>query len=130
MTKTTRTASGAAALLALSGLALLAPPAGERPAAAQEAKRAKWEYRELVAHSAGAGLAAVWVSAKGKVTAAGWKGMLKELAGREGAGEAVEVLNALGEQGWELVAVSERPILGPTRPQGETVTRWTFKRPK
>jgi hypothetical protein len=39
-------------------------------------------------------------------------------------------LNALGERGWELVAVSERLIQGPGRVAGEHVTRWTFKRRK
>jgi hypothetical protein len=55
---------------------------------------------------------------------------MKRLAGREGAGEAAEALNTLGELGWELVAVSERPIQGKGRVVGEAVTRWTFKRPK
>ena len=54
---------------------------------------------------------------------------MKRLAGKEGEGEAAETLNALGEQGWELVAVSERPVQG-TRVAGEAVTRWNFKRPK
>ena len=71
-----------------------------------------------------------WTSPASKLGAAGWKGLMKRLGGREGAGEAVEALNALGEQGWELAAVSERPIQGTGRVAGEAVTRWTFKRPK
>jgi hypothetical protein len=77
-------------------------------------------------------VAASWTSPAGKVTVSddGWKGLLKKPAGREGDGEAVEVLNALGEQGWELVAVSVDPFLGDRQLPGEAMTRWTFKRPK
>jgi hypothetical protein len=121
-------ASSLAALLTLACAALLWPSGGG--AAAQEAKRARWEYGELLAHQAGAEVAASWASPSGKSASEGWKGLLKKLVGQEGQGEAAEVLNALGGQGWEQVAVSERPIQGPRRPAGEALTRWTFKRPK
>jgi hypothetical protein len=135
MTRTTWTASGAGALLALACATLLWPSGGGQTAGAQGdkaggvRKHAKWEYGELLAHQYGAEATITWASPAGKIGAGGWKGLLKKLTGREGEGEAAEALNALGEQGWELVAVSERPIQG-TRVAGETVTRWTFKRPK
>jgi hypothetical protein len=134
MTGTTWTASAAGFLFALACAALLWPSGGEPSAAAQGGKavrkHARWEYGELLAHQTGAEVVASWASPSGKVAGQGWKGLLKKLADREGEGEAVEVLNALGEQSWELVAVSVSPIQGPRRPAGEAVTRWTFKRPK
>ena len=136
MTRTTWTACALGLVCALACAALLWPSGGGQPAGAQEAKgagikkHAKWEYGELLAHQYGAEATVTWTSPAGKVGAAGWKGLLKKLAGREGGGEPVEALNTLGEQGWELVAVSERPIQGTGRVVGEAVTRWTFKRPK
>jgi hypothetical protein len=136
MTRTFWAASGGMVLLALACAALPWPSADGPLAGAQGGKgggvrkHAQWEYGELLAHQAGAEVAASWVSPKGKVEGGGWKGLLKKLAAREGEGEAVEALNALGAQGWELVAVSVSPIQGPRRAAGEAVTRWTFKRPK
>jgi hypothetical protein len=134
MKRTTWAAVGLTALLSLACVPVLWPPGngavGQGAVGKGARQPAKWEYGELLAHQYGAEATVTWTSPAGKVGAAGWKGLLKKLAGREGAGEVVEALNVLGEQGWELVAVSERPIQGAGRVAGEAVTRWTFKRPK
>src|SRR5262245_52225768 len=103
MKRTTWTASGLTALLFLPCATLLGPSGGGLVSAQGGkgiSKLPKWDYGELLAHQSGAGVVVSWVSPKGKVGAAGWNGLLKKLAGREGEGEAVEVLNALGERGW------------------------------
>ena len=133
MKRTAWVAAALMTLLALGSVPLLWPPGSGAVAQGVEGKGgrqpAKWEYGELLAHQYGAEATTTWTSAAGKIGAGGWKGLLKRLTGKEGEGEATETLNALGEQGWELVAVSDRPVQG-TRVAGEAVTRWTFRRPK
>jgi hypothetical protein len=134
MKRTTWVAAGLMTLLALISASLLWPPNHRVVAQGVERKGdrqpAKWVYGELLAHHYGAEATITWTSPAGKIGAGGWKGLLKRLTGKEGEGEAAEALNALGEQGWELVAVSDRSVQGAGRVAGEAVTRWTFKRPK
>src|SRR5262245_52489953 len=136
MKRTAWVAAALMALLALASLPLLWPPGsgavGQGGVGKGGKQPAKWEYGELLAHQSGAGATTTWTSPAGKIGARGWKGLLKRLTGKEGEGEgeATETLNALGEQGWELVAVSDRTVQAAGRVAGEAVTRWTFKRPK
>jgi hypothetical protein len=126
MKRTAWVATALMTLLALTSVPLLWSPGsgaiGQGVVAKEARQPAKWEYGELLDHQGGV---VSWASPSGKVAGVGWKDLLKKLVGREGEGEALAVLNALGEQGWELVAISERPL-----PVGERVKHWTFKRPK
>ena len=134
MKRTAWVAAALMALLALASVPLLWPPGsgavGQGGVGKGGKQPTKWQYGELLAHQYGAEATITWTSPAGKIGAGGWKGLLKRLTGKEAEGTATEALNALGEQGWELVAVSDRPVQGAARVAGEAVTRWTFKRPK
>jgi hypothetical protein len=135
MKRTTWVAASLTALLALACIHLPWPSGAGQSAGAQGGraggKHGKWEYAELYAQDRGdLGKEVSWASPARKDRNHDWKSLLKKLAGRGGKAEAeaVDVLNALGEQGWELVAVSETRVLDGV--QIETLARWTFKRPK
>lgn len=98
-------------------------------AQAPAAKGTRWEYCTLVS---------IWYVADNRLTVAlstptqtiepkSWKELGTRLGISAPQGSIAEVLNALGNQGWELVSHVEHESGGETRIRHTT---WTFKRPK
>jgi hypothetical protein len=105
------------------GLALLQP--ATQPASAQEKQApVKWEYAELVYRGAAGRPAGIggdgkpveatastlsirWSSGGGEISVKGWDELAEKLKTpfkKEGANPKIQMLNALGAEGWELVS--------------------------
>src|SRR5262245_15603805 len=113
----------AGTVVGLLGVALTRQPAPARQGAAA---KAKWEYCSLYqTANVEDGKSTYRVVLPGKtVEAKSAEGLARELGQPKAEDSPNEVLNVLGEQGWELAGQIEYLRAGVV------VRAWTFKRPK
>lgn len=98
--------------------ATMSPPT----ALAQPAKRDRWEYAELSAKD-GFNTKRFWEGSDGtRNTAETYKALAEKMKIKLTTDDATALLNALGEDGWELVSHIVSPADG--------YQAWTFKRKK
>jgi hypothetical protein len=87
------------------------------------AEPVKWEYGTYVMQRTGSGEILYWRDRDEKIEADSLQNLSKQLGIGFWDVSGVALLNHAGEQGWELVAITE------TATERADVTLWIFKRP-